>query len=102
MRIPEERKWEIVAAFQRSFKRDNSDEIAAITLAELKRADEMLGSRDADAGFRAAMRNRISELERSESTTEQRSYESKIRAWNLVTGIVIGLVIYGLGQWLFG
>ena len=42
--------------------------------------------------------SRIADLERDEA----RSHESKIRAWNLVTGILIGLVIYGLGQALFG
>ena len=97
MRISEERKREIIAAFQRSFKTDNHDEIVSIPLSELKQADEMHGPNDADASFRIAIRNRIIGLE----TTEQRKYDSKIRAWNLVTGIIIGLVIYRLGQLLF-
>ncbi|WP_077730027.1 hypothetical protein [Methylocaldum sp. 14B] len=102
MRISDQRKQEIIAAFQRSFKRDNRDEIASIKLAELRQADEMLGDRDLSAGFRLAMRNRIRELEEAEAKNEQRTYESRIRAWNLVTGILIGLVIAGLAKWLFG
>lgn len=92
----------MVAAFQRSFKRDNKDEIAAISLTELKQADEMLADRDLNAGFRLAMRNKIKELEDTESKEEQRRYESKVRIWNLITGIIIGLVIAGLAEWLFG
>ena len=57
MRISDQRKQEIVAAFQRSLKRDNGEEIEAIGLVEVKQADEMLGNRDTDAGFRLAMRN---------------------------------------------
>ena len=102
MRISDQRKQEIVAAFQRSLKRDNGEEIEAIGLVEVKQADEMLGNRDTDAGFRLAMRNRIKELENAESKQEQREHESKIRAWNLVTGILIGLVIAGIAKWLFG
>ena len=102
MRITDQRKQEIVAAFQRSFKRDNNEEIVAIDLVELKQADEMLGNRDLNAGFRIALQNRIKELESFENRKEQRRYESKIRAWNLATGILIGLVIAGLAKWLFG
>ncbi len=102
MRISNQRKQEIVAAFQRSFKRDNKEEIEAIELEELKQADEIIGSRDLNAGFRLAMQNRIRNLENTIAKKEQRQYESKIRAWNLVTGILIGLVIAGLAKLLFG
>lgn len=96
--ISDQRKQEIIVAFQATFKRDNSAEIEGFPLSEIRDADAMLGDRDLNAGYRIAMRNRIAELERDES----RSHESKIRAWNLITGILIGLVIYGLGQVLFG
>ena len=102
MRISEQRKQEIIAAFQRSFKRDNRDEIESITLIELRQADEMLGKSDISSGFRLSMQNKVRELESSESKKEQRQHESKIRAWNLVTGILIGLVIAGIAKWLFG
>lgn len=61
----------------------------------------MLGERDLNAGFRLALRDRIKTLEQNTSTKEQREHESKIRALNLVTGIVIGLIIAGLSSWLF-
>jgi hypothetical protein len=102
MRISDQRKQEIVAIFQRALKPDNKEEIESIGLVELKQADEMMGNRDIYAGFRLAMQNRIKEIESSESKIEQRQHESKIRAWNLVTGILIGLVIAGIAKWLFG
>ena len=101
MRISEERKQQVIRAFQVSFKRDNSEEIEAIPLKELKDTDQMLGDRDLNAGFRLALRDRIKTLEQNVSTQEQREHESKIRALNLVTGIIIGLVIAGLSSWLF-
>lgn len=102
MRISDQRKNEIVAAFQASLKRDNSEVIEAIDLTELRQADEAVGNRDIDAGFRLAMQNRIKALEEKEKLTEQRVHESKIRGLNLITGILLGLVIAGLGGWLFG
>ncbi len=96
--ISEDKKREILAAFQASFKRDNSAQIEVYSLSELRDADAMLGDRDLNAGYRIALRNRIAELEQGES----RKYESKVRAWNLVTGIIIGLVIAGLARLLFG
>jgi len=102
MRISDQRKHEIVSAFQRSFKRDNKDEIGSIDLAELSQADEMLGNRDLNAGFRLAMRNRTKELKAAASKDEQRTYESRVRAWTLIPGILIGLVIAGLAEWIFG
>ncbi len=96
--ISEQRKSEIVAAFQQSFKRDNSEEIESIGLSELRDADAMLGDRDLDAGFRIAMRNRISDLE----LVGQRKHESRIRTSNYVMGIITGLLIAGAAKWLFG
>lgn len=86
MRISDQRKNEIIRVFQVSFKRDNSEEIASIGLEELKQADEMLGDRDLNAGFRLALRNRIETLKDSSTKAEQRSYDSKVRAWNIVIG----------------
>ena len=53
---------EIVSAFQRSLKHDNSAEIEEITLEEIQDADTMLGPRDLNAPYRMAMQNRISAL----------------------------------------
>ena len=102
MQITNQRKQEIVAAFQRSLKANNREEIEGIDLVELNQADIMLGNRDINAGFRLAMQNRIEKLESLETIKEQRKHESKIRAWKLVTGIIVALVIAGLAGWLFG
>ena len=103
MRISDQRKQEIVAAFQQTFKhRPEADEkVLPFSLNELRQTDEMLGNRDTEAGFRIAIRNRIKDLENEESRIEQRDYESKIRIWNLITGIIIGLVVAGLANILF-
>jgi hypothetical protein len=57
-----------------------------------------LGERDVSAGFRIAMQIRTANLQ----GVEQRRHESKIRVFNLVTGIILGLVIAGLSVLLFG
>ena len=75
-RISDQRKMEIMAAFQRSVKRDSREEIEAIGLDEVRQADEMLGNRDVDTGWRRAMQNRIKVLEAEEVRTEQREHES--------------------------
>ena len=96
--ISEDKKREIVAAFGANFKRDNSEQVESYSLPELRDADAMLADRDLNAGFRIALRNRIADLEKG----DDRKHESKVRALNLVTGIIIGLLIYGLGQLIFG
>lgn len=96
--ISHDRKQEIVAVFQQSFKRDNSADIEAIRIDELRDVIAMLGPSDLNAGYRIAVQNRIGELDQQ----EQRKHESKIRAWNLVVGIIAGLAIAGLVKLLFG
>jgi len=96
--ISEDKKREKVAAFGANFKRDNSEQVESYSLSELRDADAMLADRDLNAGFRIALRNRIGDLEKG----DDRKHESKVRAWNLVTGIVIGLVVAGLASLLFG
>lgn len=95
--ISEDRKREIVSAFQQQFKRDNADEIAKITLQELLDTDAMLADRDINAGFRIKVRECIAELQQN----ERRRHESRVRAGNYVMGIVTGLIIAGLAAWLF-
>jgi len=95
--IAEERKWEIVAAFQRRLKKDNSKEIQAISLSELREADELLGQRDLNTDFRISMRNRIADLQE----VARRDRESKLRAWNYIMGLISGLLIAGAAKLLF-
>jgi len=103
MRISDQRKQEIVRTFEQTFKYmlEAEEQVETFSLSELRQTDEMLGNRDTESGFRIAIRNRINQLENEESISEQRSHESKIRIWNLITGILIGLVIAGLAKVLF-
>jgi hypothetical protein len=94
---PSIRAQEIFAAFQRYLANNDSTEIDALSLKELRSADEQLGQRDVGSGPRIAIQNRIKNLELNDA----RAHESKIRAWNLVTGIIVGLVVAGLAAWLF-
>lgn len=94
---PNIRANEIVAAFQRYLSTNDTSEIDNFSLKELCSADEQLGQRDVGADFRIAIKNKISELELQDT----RKHEGKIRAWNLVTGVLIGLVVTGLAAWLF-
>ena len=87
-----------MAAFQRYLRTGDTAEIHAFSLEHLQSADEQLGQRDVGAGFRLAIQNRIKYLQEQ----ERRVHESKIRGWNLVTGIIIGLVVAGLAKVLFG
>lgn len=99
-RISEDRKREVVAAFQASFKRDNRSQIEEISLADLRDTDEMLGDRDINAGFRLALRNRIRELETTAALAEQRRHESHVRVWNLIVGAIAGILVTVAAMWL--
>ncbi len=96
--ITEQRRQEISAAFQRSLKQDNKEETEQFTLSELRDADAMLGDRDINAGYRIALRHRISYLE----TQEINKASSRLRAMSYVMVIVTGLLVVGLAYLLFG
>ena len=88
---------EVVAAFQRYLANNDISEIDEFTLEVLRNADEQLGQKDVGASFRIAIQNRIKELELKEA----REYDSKIRAWNLITGVLIGVIVASIAGWLF-
>jgi hypothetical protein len=95
---PNIRANEIAAAFQRYVNTGHDSEIADLSSQEVRSADEQLGQRDVGAGFRIAMQNRISDLQ----LIEQRKHESNVRAWNYVAGVFTGLLVAGLGAFIFG
>ena len=88
---------EIVSIFQRYLANNDPSEINKIKLQDLVAAEERLGLRGINADFRAVIKNKIKDLELKEA----RKYESRIRAWSLVTGLIIGLTIAGIAAWLF-
>lgn len=65
---------------------------------ELRDADARLGPRDLSAAYRIALRHRIKELEEIERTLDVRVHDSKVRAWNMITGVLIGLLVAGLAR----
>ncbi len=93
----EQRRREIAAAFQRSLKQDNTEEIEQFGISELRDADAMLGDRDLNAGYRIALRNRISHLE----TEENRRAANEYRALNYLMGVATVLLVAALAAWLF-
>lgn len=94
---PNIRANEIVSAFQRYLASNDRSEINAISVNELRMTDEQLGQRDVGAGFRIAILNRIRELDED----ARRVHESKIRAWNLVVGVIAGLLLARLAKLFF-
>jgi hypothetical protein len=90
--ISNERMQAIVTVFQASFKRDNSAELRAIPLGELKKVDEMLGSRDLNEGFRLRLRNRIAELEDEVRRKDNRRSRIVDHAVGFIAGVVIALI----------
>ena len=94
---PNTRANEIAAAFQDYLTSNDASKIDTYSLQELRSADEQLGERDISAGFRIALQNKISDLE----LKEKRKYECKLRAMNLLIGILIGFVIAVFVGWLF-
>ena len=108
--ISKQRKQEIISAFQRSLKRDNSAEIEKFTLEELQDADTMLGPRDLNSPYRIAIKNRIAELaatavsQSESSTTSMEEHNTRVdrfiaRVKNhpILSGIlIIGIVFLAL------
>jgi len=88
---------EIVSIFQRYLASNDPSEINKIKSEDLVTAEERLGLRGINPDFRAVIKNKIKELE----IKEARKHESKIRAWNLFTGLILGLTVAGIAAWLF-
>ena len=88
---------EIISIFQRYLANNDPSEINKIKLEELVAAEERLGLREINPDFRAVIKNKINDLKLKEAS----KHESRIRAWNLVTGLILGLTIAGIAAWLF-
>jgi|UPI0007869AF6 hypothetical protein len=89
---------EIVKMFQRYLASSDPSEIDNLDAQELTAAEARLSIRGTNPTFTAVMKVQIAKLE----LKENRRYESKIRAWNLLTGLLLGLVIAGASAWAFG
>lgn len=88
---------EIISIFQRYLANNDPSEINKIKLEELVAAEERLGLRGINPDFRVVIKNKINDLKLKEAS----KHESRIRAWNLVTGLILGLTIAGIAAWLF-
>jgi len=88
---------EIVSMFQRYLSDNDPTEINKINVEDLIVAKARLGLKGINPNFREAIKNKIRDLELQEA----RKHESRIRAWNLLTGLILGLTIAGIAAWLF-
>jgi len=88
---------EIVSIFQRYLSSNDPSEINKLNLEDLAVAEVRLGLKGVEPKFREVIKNRIRDLELKES----RRHESKVRAWNLVTGFILGLAVAGASLLLF-
>jgi hypothetical protein len=91
-----------MAAFQSFAKSGDASKITGFSLDELREANYQLGDRDKKTGWRIALTDKIAELEKADEKSEERKHQSKIRAWQLIVGILIALLIAGLSKILFG
>lgn len=89
---------ELVRMFQRYLASSDPREIDNLDAQELAVAEARLSIRGTNPTFLAVMKIQIAKLEQKEN----RRYESKIRAWNLVTGLLVGLFIAGVSELAFG
>lgn len=97
-----QRTREIASAFQDSFKRDNSDQLNAFTLQELRDTDAMLGNRDLNDGYRIRLRQRIQDLERAEYETRDQRKWVRRQPVVFLSGVVSGLLVAAVSFYLFG
>ena len=88
---------EIISMFKRYISSKDSREIDKLKSEELIIAEARLGMMGINPDFREIIKNKIKDLQIKES----RKYESKIRAWNLVTGLILGLTISGIASFIF-
>ncbi|ERS13543.1 hypothetical protein Q668_13540 [Alcanivorax sp. PN-3] len=84
--------------FQRYLASSDPSEIDNLDAQELTAAEARLSICGMNRTFTAVMKVQIAKLE----LKENRRYDSKIRAWNLFTGLLLGLVIAGASAWAFG
>lgn len=96
--MPTTEKTQIIV---RDFSREENTDNEKWSLEELEEAIADLGWRDVNSGQRIRIQNRIEVLKNTEARSEQRSYESKVRVWNIVVGIIMGLAIAGIANLLF-
>ncbi|WP_321323645.1 hypothetical protein [Thiomicrorhabdus sp.] len=88
---------EIISMFQHYLSSGDSSEIDKLNLKDLIVAEERMSIRGMNPQFAQAIKNKIKDLELKEA----RQHESKIRALNLITGLILGVVISGITAWLF-
>lgn len=88
--------WNVISAFQKHIKGDDS-EVDNFSLSQIIKADEELAWRDKDSSYRLAMKNKIDELMRNKGNQE--SSHDQVRQW--VIGILTALLVAGISAWLF-
>jgi len=88
---------EIVNMFQRYLASSDPSEIDNLDFQELIAAEGRLSVRGTSPTFMAVMRVQIAMLVKKEIGR----HESKVRAWNLLTGFLLGIAIAGISAWIF-
>lgn len=86
--------WIVIKEFQKYVKGEDSF-ADSFSLEEIRKADEEIGVRDENQGFRLTMRNRIQNLEEASETKKSKTEQSYIRTWVLITGI-LGAILTGI------
>lgn len=90
--------WKVIAAFQRFVKNNDKGEIDQFSLSDLEHADQQLGQKDLQANFRLAIKSQIAEIHKNEG----RKHDSRVRALQVIVGVISALAVAGLSKYLFG
>ena len=103
---------DIIKMFQNYISTEDSSEIDKLDVEKLKAAEARMRLRQMNPQFCDVIKTKIKDLELRDAKIresnvkeielkEARKHESKVRAWNLVTGLILGLVIAGVSALLF-
>lgn len=88
---------EIVLIFQRYLSSSDPSEINQLNVEDLAAAEARLRLEGVNPQFAEIIKTKIRDLE----IRENRRHESKVRAWNLVTGFILGVAVAGVAALLF-
>ena len=89
---------EVVRMFQHYLASNDSSEIDKLSARDLIAAEARLTLKGFNPSFTAAINAQVRRLEQK----ERRKHESNIRAWTLVTGLLLSLVVAGVSALIFG
>ena len=91
--------WIVIKEFQKYVKGEDSF-ADSFSLEEIRKADEEMGARDENQGFRLAMRNRIQDLKEASERKKYKTEQRRTRTWEFITGILVTILAGIILKWI--